>query len=122
MEFDVNDPAITEQQAGLVANPDIADQVNTVLKIAKKRALVDAVLLAVNASEFFTQDIEDFIIQPVADMASLRTILKSARELLGAMGGELPKLTLAEVRAMSADELLQEILATHRAARDHIVA
>lgn len=60
MEFDLNDPAIVDQQAGQVANPDIADQVNTVLKMAKKRALIDAVLLAVNASEFFTQDLEDF--------------------------------------------------------------
>jgi hypothetical protein len=40
-------------------NPDIADQLNTILKMAKKRSLVDAVLIAANASEFFTQDLED---------------------------------------------------------------
>lgn len=35
--------------------------VNTFLKIAKKRALIDAVLSATRASGIFTQDIEDFI-------------------------------------------------------------
>lgn len=42
-----------------VPNPDVADQVNTIQKMAQKRALVAATLLAVNASEFFTQDVED---------------------------------------------------------------
>jgi hypothetical protein len=36
-----------------------ADQYNTVRKMAKKRALVDAVITATNASCIFTQDIED---------------------------------------------------------------
>jgi hypothetical protein len=36
-----------------------ADYYNTVLKIAKKRALVDAVLTATAASDIFTQDLED---------------------------------------------------------------
>lgn len=40
-------------------NPDIADTYNTVLKIAKKRALVDAMLSIAALSEIFTQDIED---------------------------------------------------------------
>lgn len=42
-----------------VPNKDVADVVNTVQKMAQKRALVAAVLVGVNASEFFTQDIED---------------------------------------------------------------
>ena len=53
------DEAIESQQTGRVPNPDIADQVNTMQKIGQKRALVAAVLIAVNASEFFTQDVED---------------------------------------------------------------
>ncbi len=53
------DQTIESQQTGRVFNPDIADQVNTIQKMAQKRALVAAVLLAVNASEFFTQDVED---------------------------------------------------------------
>jgi hypothetical protein len=40
-------------------NPDIADVYNTVLKMAKKRAHVDAVLTATAASDIFTQDVED---------------------------------------------------------------
>lgn len=40
-------------------NPDIADTYNTVLKMAKKRAHVDAILTATAASDIFTQDIED---------------------------------------------------------------
>lgn len=44
-----------------VENPDIADTYNTVLKMAKKRALVDATLTATGCSDMFTQDIEDFV-------------------------------------------------------------
>ncbi len=40
-------------------NPDIADTFNTVLKMAKKRAHVDAVLTATAASDIFAQDIEE---------------------------------------------------------------
>ena len=53
------DQTIESQQTGRVFNPDIADQVNTIQKMSQKRSLVGAVLLAVNASEFFTQDVED---------------------------------------------------------------
>ena len=53
------DQTIESQQTGRVFNPDIADQVNTIQKMAQKRSLVGSVLLAVNASEFFTQDLED---------------------------------------------------------------
>lgn len=42
-------------------NPDIADTYNTVLKMAKKRAHVDAVLTGTAASDIFTQDVEDFV-------------------------------------------------------------
>lgn len=42
-----------------VPNEDVFSQVNTLQKMAQKRALVGATLLAVNASEFFTQDMED---------------------------------------------------------------
>ena len=42
-----------------VENDDPADQVNTIQKMAQKRAYVAATLVAVNASEFFTQDIEE---------------------------------------------------------------
>jgi hypothetical protein len=58
-KFPDGDQTIESQQTGRVFNPDIADQVNTIQKMSQKRSLVGAVLLAVNASEFFTQDVED---------------------------------------------------------------
>ena len=42
-----------------IPNPEIADVVNTIQKMAQKRALVAATLIATSASEFFTQDVED---------------------------------------------------------------
>lgn len=48
-------------------NPDIADQYNTVLKMASKRSLVDATLKATGGSCEFTQDIEDMAGQDVTD-------------------------------------------------------
>lgn len=40
-------------------NPDIADVYNTVLKMAKKRAHVDATISVCAASDIFTQDLEE---------------------------------------------------------------
>jgi hypothetical protein len=42
-----------------VANPDLPDTHNTVLKMSNKRALVAAVLNVTAASEIFTQDVAD---------------------------------------------------------------
>lgn len=42
-----------------INNPDICSIVNTILKMAKKRAFIDAVLQVASLSEVFTQDIED---------------------------------------------------------------
>jgi hypothetical protein len=42
-----------------IENPEPFELVNTIDKMAQKRALVAATLIATNASEFFTQDIED---------------------------------------------------------------
>lgn len=50
---------IVKKKAEKMENPDLADQYNTVLKMAKKRALVDAVLTATAASDIFAQDLED---------------------------------------------------------------
>jgi hypothetical protein len=57
--FEDGDPAIVNQITGKVENPDIADCYNTVLKISKKRAYVDATITATAASDIFTQDAED---------------------------------------------------------------
>jgi hypothetical protein len=58
-KFKDNDEQITNQTVGLIENPDIFDQVNTIQKMAEKRSLIAAVLCTVGASEFFTQDLED---------------------------------------------------------------
>lgn len=43
----------------VIENLEPFDLINTLQKMAQKRALVAAILIAANASEFFTQDIED---------------------------------------------------------------
>lgn len=58
-KYDDNDPAITEQQLGRIENDDIATLKNTILKMAKKRAKIDATLSATRSSGVFTQDIGD---------------------------------------------------------------
>jgi hypothetical protein len=58
-KWKAGDPAIEGQEAGRIENPDPADLYNTVLKMAKKRAQVDATLTAVGASDILTQDLED---------------------------------------------------------------
>lgn len=40
---------------------NVQDNYNTVLKMAKKRSFVDAILSATAASDIFTQDLEDFV-------------------------------------------------------------
>jgi hypothetical protein len=51
---------IFEKGEGKAENPDVADAWNTVLKMAKKRAFVDATISTCAASDLFTQDLEDF--------------------------------------------------------------
>ena len=57
--FGGTDERITGQQIGQVDNPDLPDLWNTVVKMAEKRARVDAVLAVTGASALFTQDIEE---------------------------------------------------------------
>lgn len=48
-------------ELGKVANDNLADQYNTILKMANKRSLIAAVLNATAASDIFTQDLEDMV-------------------------------------------------------------
>jgi hypothetical protein len=50
-----------------LVNEDTADLANTILKMAKKRALIDATLSATRSSELFTQDLEDMAPADVID-------------------------------------------------------
>lgn len=56
---DDNEAAIVSQPTGDVDNPDLPDLWNTVVKMAEKRARVDAILSVTGASAIFTQDLED---------------------------------------------------------------
>ena len=59
-KFKDGDPDIEGQPEGKVPNDDVFTLVNTLDKMAQKRALVAAVLVATGASAYFTQDVEDF--------------------------------------------------------------
>lgn len=50
---------IVGQVVGKVENDDIATLANTILKMAKKRAMVDASIALGRCSDVFTQDVED---------------------------------------------------------------
>ncbi len=107
---------IEDQSEARTENPDPADQYNTVLKMAKKRAQVDCTLTAVGASDVLTQDIEDlppasvvgrhvdatdaeFTDQPSADSSSKTT----------AAPGTTPPLTREDRQAALALDLILEI-------------
>ena len=62
--FAADDIAVTGQASGRVQNPDLCDCANTVLKMAKKRAHVDAAIALARCSDIFTQDVEDFSESP----------------------------------------------------------
>lgn len=63
---------------GKAENPDIADTYNTVLKMAKKRAQIDATLSALGCSHLFTQDLEDMQ-QPAQDDNAQNHVITSAQ-------------------------------------------
>jgi hypothetical protein len=58
-KFSSSDASIMDQTIGRTLNEDVADLKNTILKMAKKRAKIDATLSATRSSGVFTQDIED---------------------------------------------------------------
>ena len=75
-KFTDGDTAITGQAVGRIENDEPFTLVNTLLKMAKKRALVDAVLSATRSSGIFTQDMEDLAGE---HEAAERAPLKAAR-------------------------------------------
>ena len=75
-------PEIVSQPTGRVPNEDLADQYNTVLKMANKRSLVAAVLNATAASDIFTQDIEDL---PIVREAVAEVVTDTDDEALKAL-------------------------------------
>jgi len=69
-KFVGGDARITDQPVGRIENDDPFTLVNTLLKMAKKRALVDAVLSATRSSGLFTQDMEDIAPEPAPQPAA----------------------------------------------------
>jgi hypothetical protein len=59
-KYGTDDKRVTGQSVGRVENEDVADLDNTILKMAKKRALVDGAIALARCSDLFTQDMEDF--------------------------------------------------------------
>jgi hypothetical protein len=57
-----------------------ADVANTVLKMAKKRALIDAVLTVTAASDIFSQDIEELDEAPIAVAPNGKTLKEKLKE------------------------------------------
>lgn len=81
-----------------INNPDICSLVNTILKMAKKRAFIDAVLQVASLSEVFTQDLEDMgdLIQQENDNSTMTIEQATAIKLSfgkykGATLGEIVK-------------------------------
>ena len=110
--------ALDAQKMGKVANPDIADTYNTVVKMATKRALVAAVLVTTAASDIFTQDIEDFTevgvqsatttTQPVGGAGISESDRRELFKLAGAAGLSEEEL-LAIVRRVSGQDSTAEL-------------
>lgn len=59
--FGPNDQGVVNQALGKVENEDVATLANTILKMAKKRALVDGAIALARCSDMFTQDVEDLV-------------------------------------------------------------
>lgn len=101
-KFADGNPDIENQEVGQISNPNPAEQVNTIVKMSQKRALVAVTLLAVNASEFFTQDVEDMEIVETAGAKSVTPISawpKAAQDRfmfdlrrMGVASGDMPNL------------------------------
>ena len=81
---------IVAQGGEKIETDNPADSYNTVLKMAKKRALVDAVLTTTAASDIFTQDLEEVsaslaTMQPAAEVRSPAAVPATA-----SVAAELP--------------------------------
>ena len=107
-----------------VENPDIADVWNTCLKMAKKRAFVDAVKSTTAASDVFTQDIEDMPqyavaeqpapqavaaqVAPAADLSAVRARFKAYTSLYRLTPQQGVTAVCAAVGAASMESMTQD--------------
>jgi hypothetical protein len=87
--FKLDDERITKQEAGQIKNPDVAELTNTILKMAQKRALVAGVLIATNASDYFTQDLDDFVTGEIIDAKAVVVTKAPEAENINQETGEI---------------------------------
>lgn len=109
------------QTKATVENEDIADLWNTVLKMAKKRAFVDAVRSTTAASDIFTQDIEEAPMQPQptheqTDLSEIRAFYKEWCKASGVSPQDGTQLLLDTVKASSMETMTNDQVAAAVAA------
>lgn len=98
-------PKADFQQVGKVPNPELGDLENTIFKMSKKRALIDATLVATGCSNVFTQDVGDDT-DPNGDpdpndLADAAAAAQGGRRSQGADPKAATKEQHAEVQALS---------------------
>lgn len=99
-KFKDGDKSIESQAIGRVENPDIMDTVNTVLKMAKKRAKIDAVIGVTRSSGIFTQDLEEVPMPPAkppAERTTEETFVEKPKTTANGNGNHPP--VVAEIHA-----------------------
>lgn len=86
-KFKKGDEAIDNQPTGLA---DPSDLDNTILKMALKRARIDAILTVTAASDFFTQDVED-LSGKAAEYVDVEVTDAQGNEMIRGALGSAPK-------------------------------
>ena len=110
-KFADGDDSIEGQKTGKVPNDDLATYKNTILKMAKKRAKVDATLSATRSSGIFTQDMDDITYNPDADTYRTGT-QEAADEVMREKMDKLPGKSMPESHAFSKEVIeLQKLIA-----------
>lgn len=102
-----------------IPNPKIADLVNTILKMAKKRAFIDAVLQVASLSDVFTQDLEDMkdFINQENNAAAENMTVEDARNIKVSFGKYKGK-TLGELQK----EDVKYLTWLHDNSKDQLIA
>jgi hypothetical protein len=112
-KYSDSDASITEQQTGKVENPDISDQFNTILKMAKKRSLADAVITATGCADMFTATEDDE--EEPQEAGRLKTESKSEQHSEFVSEGQLKTINSALTAFKVPQERLEQYLyETHK--------
>lgn len=92
-----------------IPNEDIHSQINTLIKMAIKRSYVGAIIIAANASEFFTQDLEDLADNIMQDEGkSIRMLVPTKKSAANALMDYAESLGVD-----NAGEWIKEVLTTN---------